>query len=87
MNFDVVVERLRIALAQPLPGASAHALMAPRPRREWPAGFNPEAIRHAGEGDIVLIAGKGHEDYQQVGDTRLPYSDRDAVQELLGRVA
>jgi 8-oxo-dGTP pyrophosphatase MutT (NUDIX family) len=48
MNFDVVVERLRIALAQALPGASAHALMAPRPRREWPAGFNPAAIRHAG---------------------------------------
>jgi UDP-N-acetylmuramoyl-L-alanyl-D-glutamate--2,6-diaminopimelate ligase len=46
-----------------------------------------EAIRNAGEGDIVLIAGKGHEDYQQVGDTRLPYSDREAVQELLGRAA
>ncbi len=42
-----------------------------------------EAVRHAGEGDIVLVAGKGHEDYQQVGDTRLPYSDRDAVRELL----
>ena len=46
-----------------------------------------EAIQHAGEADIVLIAGKGHEDYQQVGDTRLPYSDRDAVRELLGRAA
>ena len=46
-----------------------------------------EAVHHAGEGDIVLIAGKGHEDYQQVGDTRLPYSDRDAVRELLGEAA
>jgi UDP-N-acetylmuramoyl-L-alanyl-D-glutamate--2,6-diaminopimelate ligase len=46
-----------------------------------------EAIRNAGEGDIVLIAGKGHEDYQQVGDTRLPYSDRDAVREFLGAAA
>jgi UDP-N-acetylmuramoyl-L-alanyl-D-glutamate--2,6-diaminopimelate ligase len=45
------------------------------------------AIAGAGEGDIVLIAGKGHEDYQQVGDTRLPYSDRDAVRELLGVAA
>jgi UDP-N-acetylmuramoyl-L-alanyl-D-glutamate--2,6-diaminopimelate ligase len=26
--------------------------------------------------DIVLIAGKGHEDYQIVGDTRLPFSDQ-----------
>lgn len=46
-----------------------------------------ETIRNAGEGDIVLIAGKGHEDYQQVGDTRLPYSDRDTVRELLERAA
>ncbi len=41
------------------------------------------AISGAGENDIVLIAGKGHEDYQQVGDQRLPYSDREAVRELL----
>ena len=46
-----------------------------------------EAIGHAGEGDIVLIAGKGHEDYQQVGDARLPYSDRDAVRQILGAAA
>lgn len=45
------------------------------------------AIRGAGEGDIVLVAGKGHEDYQQVGDERLPYSDREVVQNLMGRAA
>jgi 8-oxo-dGTP pyrophosphatase MutT (NUDIX family) len=47
MRFDNVVERLQAALAEPLPGAAAHALMAPAPRREWPAGFNPARIRHA----------------------------------------
>jgi len=36
-----------MALAQPLPGAPAQALMAPRPRREWPSDFNPARIRHA----------------------------------------
>ncbi|MDH3513250.1 MAG: UDP-N-acetylmuramoyl-L-alanyl-D-glutamate--2,6-diaminopimelate ligase [Gammaproteobacteria bacterium] len=41
------------------------------------------AIRNAREGDIVLVAGKGHEDYQQVGDERRPYSDREAVQQLI----
>jgi UDP-N-acetylmuramoyl-L-alanyl-D-glutamate--2,6-diaminopimelate ligase len=46
-----------------------------------------EAIRSACEGDIVLIAGKGHEDYQQVGDERMPYSDRHVVHELLGVAA
>ncbi len=59
---------------------------SPKVIRERKAAI-AEAIRHAGEGDIVLIAGKGHEDYQQVGDTRLPYSDRDAVREFLGAAA
>jgi UDP-N-acetylmuramoyl-L-alanyl-D-glutamate--2,6-diaminopimelate ligase len=45
------------------------------------------AIEGAAEGDIVLIAGKGHEDYQQVGDERRPYSDRDTVRTLLGEAA
>jgi 8-oxo-dGTP pyrophosphatase MutT (NUDIX family) len=47
MRFDGVIERLEARLAQPLPGADAHALMAPQPRREWPAGFNPVHVRHA----------------------------------------
>jgi len=41
------------------------------------------AIQSAAAGDIVLIAGKGHEDYQQVGDERRPYSDREAVRQLM----
>ncbi len=45
------------------------------------------AIADAGDDDIVLVAGKGHEDYQQVGDARLPYSDGQTVRELLGAAA
>ncbi len=41
------------------------------------------AIKHAKPGDIVLIAGKGHEDYQQVGDNRFPFSDQLEVQQQL----
>jgi UDP-N-acetylmuramoyl-L-alanyl-D-glutamate--2,6-diaminopimelate ligase len=33
------------------------------------------AIANAGERDLVLIAGKGHEDYQVIGNTRRPFSD------------
>jgi 8-oxo-dGTP pyrophosphatase MutT (NUDIX family) len=47
VRFNAIIDRLGAALAQPLPGASAHALMAPRPRREWPAGFNPARVQHA----------------------------------------
>lgn len=40
-----------------------------------------EAIAHAIEtataGDLVLIAGKGHEDYQIVGETKLHFDDRE----------
>ena len=34
------------------------------------------AVFHAEEGDTVLLAGKGHEDYQIVGGRRLPFSER-----------
>ena len=34
------------------------------------------AISHAANDDLVLIAGKGHEDYQIIGTTRHPFSDR-----------
>lgn len=33
------------------------------------------AVAAAREGDVVLIAGKGHEDYQVVGSERLPFDD------------
>jgi len=45
------------------------------------------ALSETHAGDIVLVAGKGHEEYQQVGDQRLPYSDRDTVRVLLGEAA
>ena len=33
------------------------------------------AIAQAAPGDVVLIAGKGHEDYQEIEGRRLPFSD------------
>ncbi|NLN07488.1 MAG: UDP-N-acetylmuramoyl-L-alanyl-D-glutamate--2,6-diaminopimelate ligase [Firmicutes bacterium] len=43
-----------------------------------------EAVRYvlsvAEKGDIVLLAGKGHENYQIIGDKHVPYSDRQAVE-------
>ena len=37
------------------------------------------AITQAKQGDVVLIAGKGHEAWQQIGDTKIPFSDIDEV--------
>lgn len=38
------------------------------------------ALTIAGSGDIVLLAGKGHETYQLIGEKKVPYSDRLAVE-------
>jgi UDP-N-acetylmuramoyl-L-alanyl-D-glutamate--2,6-diaminopimelate ligase len=42
------------------------------------------ALSVASPGDIVLIAGKGHETYQEIGGERLPFSDREVVTDLIG---
>jgi len=44
------------------------------------------AIRTARSGDIVLLAGKGHEEYEIRGDARLPFSEREiAMAALIAR--
>ena len=45
------------------------------------------AIEHGQTGDVIVLAGKGHEDYQIVGNRRLDYSDRVTAARLLGVVA
>jgi UDP-N-acetylmuramoyl-L-alanyl-D-glutamate--2,6-diaminopimelate ligase len=45
------------------------------------------AVGQAVAGDIVLVAGKGHEDYQEVGQRRIPYSDYDEVRAAFGEVS
>jgi UDP-N-acetylmuramoyl-L-alanyl-D-glutamate--2,6-diaminopimelate ligase len=42
------------------------------------------ALSEAGPDDVVLIAGKGSEPYQTVGEELLPFSDMATVQELAG---
>ena len=41
------------------------------------------AINAAQERDIILIAGKGHEDYQILGTNKVPFDDRVVVQQTL----
>ena len=63
--------------------------------KAFPAGSCPsvkipdraEAIRYAVEiaeaGDIILLAGKGHEDYQLIGNKRIPFSEIQILEEAL----
>ena len=41
------------------------------------------AVRMAGRGDVLVVAGKGHETGQIVGDKILPFSDHQAVRAAL----
>jgi len=41
------------------------------------------ALQEARPGDLVLIAGKGHEDYQEIQGVKHPFDDRQVVRELL----
>jgi UDP-N-acetylmuramoyl-L-alanyl-D-glutamate--2,6-diaminopimelate ligase len=67
-------------------------------RQDVLAGFDPasevleigdrrraiaEVIARADAADVVLIAGKGHEAYQEISDVRHAYRDSDEVQQAL----
>ncbi|UJP04590.1 MAG: UDP-N-acetylmuramoyl-L-alanyl-D-glutamate--2,6-diaminopimelate ligase [Nitrosomonas sp.] len=41
-----------------------------------------QAIANAAPGDIVLIAGKGHERFQEIKGQKIPFSDADVVQQV-----
>ena len=43
------------------------------------------AIEEARKGDIVLVAGKGHESYQEFADSVTPFDDRSVVREIIRR--
>lgn len=41
------------------------------------------AISHGQEGDIIILAGKGHEDYQEIKGKKYPMDERVIIKELL----
>jgi UDP-N-acetylmuramoyl-L-alanyl-D-glutamate--2,6-diaminopimelate ligase len=61
--------------------AEAHARVAVEADRARAIAL---AVSSAREGDIILIAGKGHEDYQIIGAERRPFDDAQQVRVALG---
>ncbi|MES2615214.1 MAG: UDP-N-acetylmuramoyl-L-alanyl-D-glutamate--2,6-diaminopimelate ligase [Bdellovibrionota bacterium] len=45
-----------------------------------------KAILLASKNDVILVAGKGHEDYQIIGTTKYPFSDADVVKSILEKL-
>jgi len=72
---DRIIEDIKRGIVQPVdPGAPKRAstpLLVHRDRRI----AIEQAIRASKAGDVVLIAGKGHEKYQVIGDRTLPFDD------------
>ena len=73
-------EQREAIISQILLGLSGHAAVTVEPNR---AHAIAQAIREAAANDVLLIAGKGHEDYQEVAGQRLPFSDLEHVRRAL----
>ena len=44
-------------------------------------------IRHGQPGDVIVLAGKGHEDYQEIKGKKYPMDERDIIADVLaGRI-
>jgi UDP-N-acetylmuramoyl-L-alanyl-D-glutamate--2,6-diaminopimelate ligase len=81
-----IIEEIRRGIVMPsdrvMPkGQRATASTAIVDRRE----AIEKAIRDARPGDLVVIAGKGHEKYQVIGDRTLPFDDAEVARMALGK--
>ena len=69
-------------ISQILRGLSHHESVAVEADR---ARAIAETIREAAPADVILLAGKGHETYQEVAGVRHPFDDRAAAREALAQ--
>ena len=44
-------------------------------------------IEHGQNGDVIVLAGKGHEDYQEIKGVKYPMDERVLIQEVLKEMA
>ncbi|MDR2371642.1 MAG: UDP-N-acetylmuramoyl-L-alanyl-D-glutamate--2,6-diaminopimelate ligase [Puniceicoccales bacterium] len=73
-------EAMESIFADMKPGVIANNCVVFEPNRAKAIAL---ALEEAQKDDILLIAGKGHEIYQQIGDEKFPFSDADVVRKYL----
>ncbi len=44
------------------------------------------SIEHAQDGDVIVVAGKGHEDYQEIRGVKYPMDDRDLIRDAAAQI-
>jgi UDP-N-acetylmuramoyl-L-alanyl-D-glutamate--2,6-diaminopimelate ligase len=81
-----IIEEIKRGIVQP------KDRVGPAAGKETPWMAIPErrdaierAVRESRPGDVVLIAGKGHEQYQEIGERILPFDDVSVAREALAR--
>lgn len=73
-------EKPEAIISQILLGLTGHGAVTVAPDRALAIA---QALAQAAANDVLLIAGKGHEDYQEVAGRRLAFSDQDHVRRAL----
>ena len=76
-----IIEEIRRGITPGAPAGRRTEVLAVVDRAE----AIERAVAMAGSGDLVLVAGKGHEKYQQIGDRVLPFDDAAVAREALAR--
>ncbi|MES2352513.1 MAG: UDP-N-acetylmuramoyl-L-alanyl-D-glutamate--2,6-diaminopimelate ligase [Pseudomonadota bacterium] len=68
-----IIEQILAGMDQNNPASTVQAL-------DDRAAAILSAIKHAGKPDVILLAGKGHEPYQEIKGKKLPFSDAEHAQ-------
>ena len=76
-NGDAIVQDIQAGISH------LSRVLVPRDRAKAIAA----AIKQAGSDDVVLIAGKGHETYQEVHGVKMPFDDLVQARLALGESA
>jgi len=86
---DQIIDEVKRGIVMPADRTPPNAQRAPKSTPHLAISDRKAAIeravRDAGPGDLVLIAGKGHEKYQVIGDRTLPFDDVEVARAALAR--
>ncbi len=81
-NPDQIIDEIKRGIVMPAErSAQSRPHLAIADRRQ----AIERAVQEARAGDLILIAGKGHEKYQEIGDKVLPFDDVEVARAALGR--